>query len=74
MIYCDGTHMASDTSTEELHTVAARIGLKREWFQEHWTHPHYDVWGTPRRKLAAMGVTLCTSRELVRRCCPEHIS
>jgi hypothetical protein len=42
-------HMLSD-SLEELHAMAARIGMKREWFQPLST-PHYDVC-LARRKLA----------------------
>jgi len=39
-------HLVSDTSEQELHSFAKRIGLKREWFQtpgfgRH--HAHYDL-------------------------------
>jgi len=34
-------HMGADT-IEELHEVADKIGLKREWFQDT-KHPHYDI-------------------------------
>lgn len=44
--------MVSDESVEELHEMAARIGMKREWFQGHDPRsPHYDV-TPPKRKLA----------------------
>ncbi len=36
------SHMVADT-LDELHTFAAGIGLKREWFQDHPDHPHYDL-------------------------------
>lgn len=42
-------HMLAD-SLDELHEMAERIGLKREWFQPKST-PHYDV-NLERRKLA----------------------
>lgn len=42
-------HMLADT-LEELHAMADRIGMKREWFQPEST-PHYDVSKT-RRALA----------------------
>jgi len=45
-------HMVSDTSLDELHAMAARIGMRREWFQNSPGHPHYDL--TPRRRLAAL--------------------
>jgi len=62
MILFDGIHLASDESLDELHAFAKSVGLKREWFQDHPRHPHYDVWGTPARSLAVN----VTSRELVR--------
>lgn len=43
-------HMIGDT-LEELHEMADRIGIKREWFQEDASTPHYDLSKT-RRKLA----------------------
>jgi hypothetical protein len=40
MILC---HMTAD-SDEELHAMAARIGMKREWHQKAGTYKsHYDV-------------------------------
>lgn len=36
-----GGHLLT-TDIEELHALAARIGLKRAWFQDK-TFPHYDV-------------------------------
>ncbi len=35
-------HMVADT-LEELHMMADRIGLKRQWFQARASTPHYDV-------------------------------
>lgn len=38
-------HMISDTGHEELHRFAARIGLKRQWFQKKGNpkYSHYDL-------------------------------
>lgn len=35
-------HLIADTP-EELHDIAARIGLKADWFQRHSSTPHYDI-------------------------------
>jgi len=55
-------HMTADT-LDELHAFAARIGLKRAWFQRHALAPHYDL--TPRRREAAVaaGAVEMTFRE-----------
>jgi len=44
MVYYDGIHLMAD-NLEELHKFATSCGLKKEWFQNHPKHPHYDVWG-----------------------------
>lgn len=60
--------MVSDTSLEELHEFAKKIGLKREWFQDNPKHPHYDL-TTNRAKFRAIGngAVLVPSRDLVKR-------
>lgn len=45
-------HDAVPGDLEELHAFAARIGLKRAWFQRHRLAPHYDL--TVRRREAAV--------------------
>ena len=35
------SHMIADTE-EELHAMAAAIGIARKWFQTK-SHPHYDI-------------------------------
>jgi len=56
-------HMTTDGELAELHAFAARVGLKREWFQEHPLMPHYDL--TPRRREAALkaGAVFVEARE-----------
>jgi hypothetical protein len=44
-------HLWSDDIVE-LHTMAWKIGLKREWFQDKPGFPHYDL--TPSRRRAAL--------------------
>ncbi len=45
-------HLTTDGDLEELHAFAARIGLRRAWFQEHSKVPHYDL--TPSRRVLAL--------------------
>jgi len=45
-------HLTTDGDLEELHAFAARIGLRRAWFQEHPKMPHYDL--TPSRRVLAL--------------------
>lgn len=61
-------HMMSK-DLERLHAVAAEIGLKREWFQAHSNHPHYDL--TPKRRIMALkaGAVEISSREMLEICC-----
>lgn len=44
-------HLTAD-SIEELHQFAEAIGMKRAWFQDHPTFPHYDL--TKTRRIAAV--------------------
>ena len=65
-------HMASDDLTEQgleqLHLMAVAIGLRREWFQDHPRHPHYDLPPEKRELAIAAGAVPVSSRELVLRC------
>jgi hypothetical protein len=38
-----------------LHQLAAKIGLKRAWFQNHPTLPHYDLVPTKREAALRLG-------------------
>lgn len=48
------SHMIAD-SLDELHEMAARIGLRRSWFQGAGSMPHYDVMEVTRQKAVAAG-------------------
>jgi len=56
-------HLVSDTSFEELHTFAARVGIPERGFD----YDHYDVPEERLDDLIAAGAELVTSAELVRR-------
>jgi len=48
----------------ELHDFAARIGLKRSWFQDlPWPREHYDVTDNKRRQALAQGAVAIPWRE-----------
>lgn len=67
--YKQWSHMVSDVGEDELHAFAARLGLKREWFQcrPKASAAHYDI-TPPKRALAIqLGAIAVTSRELVLR-------
>jgi hypothetical protein len=55
-------HLYADT-LEELHAFAARLGMKRAWFQDRGRLPHYDL-ALQRRTLAVrLGAIEHTRRE-----------
>jgi hypothetical protein len=53
--YGKSCHMYADTN-EELHKMAARLGLKREWFQKSTSGPHYDLTESKRALAVRLGV------------------
>jgi hypothetical protein len=64
-----GGHMQADTPAE-LHAMATRLGLRREWFQSKagrpW-HDHYDLTQGRRDQAIALGAIPVSRRETVRR-------
>jgi hypothetical protein len=66
-MYC---HMMSSyvnplEALAELHQFADTLGLKREWFQNHPTHPHYDISPSKRALALRRGANEVSSREMV---------
>jgi hypothetical protein len=62
-------HLIAD-SEDELHEFAARLGMKRSWYQASPPHRywHYDVMSERLREQAVRaGATLVRPRELLRR-------
>jgi hypothetical protein len=56
-------HLVSDTSYDELHEFADRVGIPRRGFQGD----HYDIPEEHRQAMIAAGADVVESRELVRR-------
>ena len=52
--YGPSCHMIADTN-EELHAFAAKIGLKRSWFQKTSSGPHYDLTAKKRAIAVSLG-------------------
>lgn len=59
-------HLVSDSSLEELHEFAERLGLRREWLHLK-SVPHYDLTGKHYELALERGAILVSSREIVRR-------
>lgn len=58
-------HLTAD-SEDELHTFAASVGLRREWYQDHrfW---HYDITtASKRRRAIRAGAIPVSPRDSVR--------
>lgn len=58
-------HLMADT-VDELHELAQRIGLRREWFQP-LSSPHYDLTASKREKALAAGAVFVPAREQARK-------
>ncbi len=56
-------HLASDTSLEELHAFARRLGVPEHGFDRD----HYDVPAEHHPRMVAAGAVPVSTRELVRR-------
>ena len=61
MIMC---HMIADT-LEELHEMADSIEVRRKWFQNDASWPHYDICKAKRAIAVKIGAIEVTSRELI---------
>jgi len=59
------SHLFAD-SEDELHQFAAKLGLRREWFQEAETTWHYDVTEGKRAQAVALGAQAVSWRQSVR--------
>ncbi len=64
-------HMMAD-NLDELHDMAARIGLRREWFQDKSDYPHYDLKAPTRALAVSLGALEVTTMDLVERFGPSR--
>lgn len=56
------SHMVADT-LDELHAMAARIGVARRWFQDKLSGPHYDIALSKRALAVRYGAREITLRQ-----------
>jgi len=66
-IFSRFSHLTCDGDLEELHVLAARIGLKREWFQPRRYAPHYDLTARRRELALKAGAVFVSAKEQARR-------
>jgi hypothetical protein len=59
----ESCHMYADNAFE-LHAMADKIGLRRQWFQDDPRLPHYDLHPARRRKAVKAGAIEHTRREM----------
>ena len=57
-------HLIAD-SEEELHRMAARLGMRREWYQGD----HYDLRPDDRALALSLGAEEMSTRDMARRVC-----
>lgn len=50
---------------ERLHAMAKKLALKREWFQDKPSFPHYDICQTKRHQAILEGAIPITSRRMI---------
>jgi hypothetical protein len=63
IFHAGACHLTTDGPLEELHAFAARIGLRREWFQNHPLAAHYDLTEGKRWQALATGAVFVPARE-----------
>ncbi len=56
--------MTTNGDIQDLHDFAAQIGLRREWFQDESSHPHYDLTPNKRKQAISHGAIAISSRQL----------
>lgn len=65
--YPQSCHLTAD-SDDELHTFAAKLGLKRAWFQgagkPNQSMHHYDLTASKRVQAVKLGAKELTTREM----------
>lgn len=56
-------HLTTNGDLEDLHRFAIKIGLRREWFQDHAKMPHYDLTPSRRKRALEAGAVFVEARQ-----------
>lgn len=57
-------HLLAD-SLEELHSFAAKLGLRRDWFQDKASYPHYDLTEALHAVALRQGAVAADRRQII---------
>ncbi len=57
-------HLVAD-SLDELHQFASNLGLRRSWFQDKASYPHYDVTTTVRARALKLGASPGSKKQII---------
>jgi len=60
-------HLTTDGDIDELHAFAAKLGMKRAWFQDHPILKHYDLTPSKRALAVKLGAVEVSGVEQARR-------
>jgi len=57
-------HLVADT-IDELHDFAMSLGLKRSWYQQTASYPHYDITTANRVKALQLGAKVANRKKII---------
>ncbi|MCG8911432.1 DUF4031 domain-containing protein [Pseudomonas sp. DP-17] len=57
-------HLVADT-VDELHDFAMSLGLKRSWYQQTASYPHYDITSATRIKALQLGAQVASRKKII---------
>lgn len=60
-------HLFGDTRTELIDFAVNRLGMREVWYQDHPTHPHFDLVASKRQQAVAAGAVELTTRDSLMR-------
>jgi len=55
--------VSTPDAIDDLHALAAKIGIKRQWFHDSGSVPHYDLVESKRKEAIAAGAAELTKQQ-----------